>query len=107
MASKVNLTNAIEMSRIAKRIGRSVMYTVCDGHTFANGEPNDFTDTLIGKWTAKRATRFLRHEHGDDTITIVHTMVYKQYCDMSLLDFWLNARATSEPELTNEFYINN
>lgn len=106
MASKVNLTDAIEMSQISRRIGRSIVYTICDGHTFATGEPNDFTDTLLGKWTAKRATRFLRHEHGDESITIVHTTVYKQYCDMSLLDFWLNARATSEPEQVQEYFIN-
>lgn len=106
MASKFNLADAIEKSTISQRIGRSIVYTVCEGHSYASGEPDYFTDTLLGKWTAKRATRFLRHEHGDDSITIVHTTVYKQYCDMGLLDFWLNARAASDPAFVQEYFIN-
>lgn len=106
MAIKFNLADAIEKTHITQRIGRSVCFTVCDGHSYVNGEPVDFTDTLLGKWTAKRATRLLRREHCDDSITIVHTTVYKQYCDMDLLDFWLNARATSEPVQVAEHFIN-
>ncbi len=106
MAYKAYLSDAIEKTHKSKRIGRSMVYTVCDGHIYENGEPYDFTDTLLGMWTAKRATRFLRRVHKDDSITIAHTMVYKQYCDMSLLDFWLNARATSDPEQIREFFIN-
>lgn len=105
MAIKFNLSDAIEKTHITQRIGRSVCFTVCDGHQYVNGELQDFTDTLLGKWTAKRATRLLRKEHGDDSITIVHTIVYKQYCDMDLLDFWLNARATSDPVEVAEFTI--
>lgn len=105
MAQKINLSDAIEKATTTKRIGRSFLYTVCDGHTYASGEPMDFTDTLLGKWSASRATRHLRHVHGDATITIVHTTVYKQYCDMSALDFWLNARATSEPQQVKEYFI--
>lgn len=106
MAIKMNLADAIEKTHITQRIGRSIVYTVCDGHQYVNGEPFDFTDTLLGKWTARRATRALRREHGDESITIVHTTVYKQYCDMDLLDFWLNARATSDPVQVSEHFIN-
>lgn len=106
MAVKFNLADAIEKSTISQRIGRSIVFTVCDGHQYVNGEPYDFTDTLLGKWTARRATRMLRKTHGDESITIVHTTVYKQYCDMDLLDFWLNARATSDPVATAEYSIN-
>ena len=106
MAVKWNLADAIEKSRKSDRIGRSVQFTVCEGHQYVNGEPFDFTDTLLGTWTARRATRLLRREHGDDSITIVHATVYKQYVDMDLMDFWLNARATSDPVVVREHYIN-
>ena len=106
LAIKINLADAIENTTITQRIGRSIVYTICDGHQYVNGEPYDFTDTLLGKWTAKRATRSLRKKHDDETITIAHTTVYKQYCDMDLLDFWLNARATSDPKQVAEFFIN-
>lgn len=105
MAVKFNLAEAIEKTHIAQRIGRSVCFTICEGHQYVGDTMVDFTDTLLGKWTAKRATRLLRREHGDDSITIVHTTVYKQYCDMDLLDFWLNARATSDPVIVSEFRI--
>jgi len=106
MAVKFNLADAIEKTHITQRIGRSIQFTVCEGHNYVNGEPFDFSDTLLGTWTAKRATRLLRREHGDDSITIVHTTVYKQYCDMDLLDFWLNSRATSDPVQVREHFIN-
>lgn len=106
MAIKFNLVNAIEKTRITQRIGRSIVFTVCNGHIYVNGEPGDFTDTLIGKWTAKRATSYLRRVHDDPSITVFNTEVYKQYCDMDLLDFWLNARATSEPVKVAETTIN-
>ena len=105
MATKVNLAEAIEKTSISQRIGRSMTYTVCDGHQYLHGEPFDFSDTLLGKWTATRATRFLRKMHDDESITIVHTSTYKQYCDMDVLDFWLNARATSDPVLVTENYL--
>lgn len=106
MAIKINLADAIERSNHSQRIGRSIVFTVCDGHQYVNGEPFDFTDTLLGKWTARRATRALRKTHGDESITIAHTTVYKQYCDMDIIDFWLNARATSDPVQVSEHFIN-
>lgn len=105
MASKVNLSDAIEKTHISQRIGRSILFTVCEGHFYVGDKREDFTDTLMGRWTAKRATKLLRREHGDESITIVHTVVYKQYCDMDLIDFWLNARATSDPVQVTEHYI--
>lgn len=106
MAIKFNLADAIENTSITQRIGRSLVYTVCDGHQYVNGEPFDFTDTLLGKWTAKRATRSLRKKHDDETITIAHTTVYKQYVQMELLDFWLEAKATSAPVKVTETFLN-
>ena len=106
MPVKFNLADAIEKTHIQQRIGRSIVYTVCNGHIYINGEPEDFTDTLLGKWTAKRATRLLRRVHGDESITIYNTEIFKQYCDMDLLDFWLNARATSDPVKVTETSLN-
>lgn len=106
MAVKFNLADAIEKAHITQRIGRSIVYTVCNGQQYVNGEPQDFTDTLLGKWTAKRATKLLRRVHGDESITIFNTEIYKQYCDMDLLDFWLNARATSDPVKVTTTTIN-
>lgn len=102
MAIKINLTDAIEKSRHSKRIGRSIVFTVCNGSFYANGEHDDFSDTLIGKWSAKRATSYFRKLYGDTSITIFNTEVFKQYCEMELLDFWLNARATGDPVKVSE-----
>ena len=105
MAKKFNIHDAIEASTISAKVGRSMVFTICEGHVvIAGGEYDDFTDTLLGKWTAKRATEKLRKLHGDYTIQIVHTTIYKQYVQMELLDFWLEAEATSDPvEVTETF----
>lgn len=106
MATKFNLADAIEKTNITQRIGRSIVYTVCEGHCYSADGNVPFSDTLLGKWTARRATRLLRREHGDESITITKTTIYKQYCDMDLLEFWINARATSDPVQVSETYIN-
>lgn len=106
MANKVNLSDAIEHAHASQRIGRSMVYTVCDGHCYSNGEQVTVHDVLLGRWSAERATRMMRKVRSDETVTVVHAVVYKQYCDMDLLDFWLNARATSDPVQVDESYIN-
>lgn len=105
MAHKHDIRDALESSNIRGKVGRSMVYSVCDGHFYVNGEPEDFTDTLLGTWSAKRATKLLRRIHGDETIQIVHTMIYKQYVQMDLLDFWLASEATSDPVLASETFI--
>lgn len=105
MGVKANLANAIERSQSEKKIGRSMRYTLCEGHYYVNGEPFDYEDVLLGDWTAERATRALRRDMCDESITIIHCTVYKQYCQMDLLDFWLNAKATSDPKKVNEYFI--
>ncbi len=106
MAKKFNIHDAIESSTISAKVGRSLVFTICDGHIVVpGGEYADFNDTLLGKWTAKRATEKLRKLHGDDTIQIVHTTIYKQYVQMELLDFWLEAEATSEPVQVTETFL--
>lgn len=106
MSKKYNIHDAIESSTIRGKVGRSMVYTVCDGHQIlSGGEYADFSDTLLGKWTAKRATTMLRKVHGDDTIQIVHTTIYKQYVQMDLLDYWLEAEATSDPVQVTETFL--
>ena len=60
----------------------------------------------MGEWTPERATRMLRKRERDQTLQIVRTVTYKQYVDMSLLDFWLNARATGDPVQVKERFVN-
>ena len=106
MAKKFQIYDAIESSTISAKVGRSLVFTICDGHFIVQGgEYADFTDTLLGKWTAKRATEKLRRVHGDETIQIVHTEIYKQYVQMDLLDFWLEAEATSDPVKVTDTYL--
>lgn len=106
MATKYRIVDAIERARTDKQIGRSMVFSVCDGHCYVDGEPFDYTDTLLGNYSAERATRYLRKEMDDPSITIVHVTVYKQYCAMDLMDFWLEARATSDPVIVTEHFIN-
>lgn len=105
MAKKYDLSSA--MGGMRKRVGRSMLYTVCDGSIWdeQHGDWNDFTDTLLGGWDPERATRHFRRTYRDNTIQIVHCTVYKQYVDMPLMDFWLEARATSDPVQVKESFI--
>ncbi len=106
MAKKYNIHDAIESRTISAKVGRSLIFTVCEGHfVVPGGEYADFSDTLLGKWTAKRATDRLRKVHGDSTIQILHTEIYKQYVQMDLLDFWLEAEATSDPVRVTETFL--
>jgi hypothetical protein len=103
MASKYDLTQAV--GGIKKRVGRSMVFTVCDGSYHNGSDWCDYTDTLLGIWSPERATRYLRKLAHDQTIQIVHTTTFKQYVDMSLTDFWLNANATSDPVQVQEQFI--
>ncbi len=51
MAKKYDLSSA--MGGMRKRVGRSMLYTVCDGSIWdeQHGDWNDFTDTLLGGGT--------------------------------------------------------
>ena len=104
MATKYDITQAV--GGIKKRVGRSIVFTVCEGSTCVGGDWQDYTDTLLGEWTPERATRMLRKRERDQTLQIVRTVTYKQYVDMSLLDFWLNARATGDPVQVKERFVN-
>ena len=99
MSKKENISDAINRASNPKKIGRSIVFTVCEGTEVVAGKPLGYVDTLLGYFTAERATAYLRRETGNQSITITTARVYKQYCQMDLQDFWLESKATSDPEL--------
>lgn len=107
-SAKYDLTLAI--ARASKRrnkgreVGRSIVYTICEGRYFEDGRELGYQDVLLGDWDCGRATRWLRRE-VDDTLQIIKTETYKQYVTMDLLDFWLEARATSDPQKVSETHV--
>lgn len=106
MAKKQNIADAIQRAPCPKKIGRSIEFTVCDGTYTIDGKQLGYVDTLLGAFTAKRATTHLRKVLDDPSVTINHTKVYRQYCQMDLIDFWLESVATSDPDLVAENFLN-
>lgn len=52
-------------------IFRTVVTTVCNGQRMgAGGEYEDFTDALIGEYTAEQATKSLRRMWADRSIVV-------------------------------------
>ena len=107
-SAKYDLTGTI--ARASKRrnkgreVGRSIVYTICDGRYFEEGRELGYQDVLLGDWDCGRATRWLRRE-VNDTLQIIKTETFKQYVSMELLDFWLYARATSDPQKVRETHV--
>ena len=70
-----------------KRIGRTIVLSRCSGQMIKDGEFFDVYEELPGHFTPERATRKLRRELGDETITINHVETETHYYSMPLEDF--------------------
>lgn len=75
-----------------KRIGRTVALSRCYGQMVVNGEFFDVYEEIPGNYTPERATRKLRRELDDETITINHVEIEKHYYSMTLEDFMTHAK---------------
>lgn len=78
-----------------KRIGRTIALSRCSGKMLKDGEFFDVYEELPGRFTPERATRKLRRELGDETITINHIEIEKHYYSMTLEDFITHAEITA------------
>lgn len=69
-------------------IGRRIKTTECNGQRLnASGEFENFTVTLFGSYTPERATRRLRRECHDASITINQVKETSTYHKMSIEKF--------------------
>lgn len=78
-----------------KRIGRTIALSRCSGQMLKDGEFFDVHEELPGRFTPERATRKLRRELGDDTVTINHVEIEAHYYSMPLEDFMIHADITA------------
>ncbi len=78
-----------------KRIGRTIALSRCSGQMLKDGEFFDVYEELPGRFTPERATRKLRRELGDDTVTINHVEIETHYYSMTLEDFMIHADITA------------
>ena len=78
-----------------KRIGRTIALSRCSGQMLKDGEFFDVYEELPGRFTPERATRKLRRELGDDTVTINHVEIETHYYSMTLEDFMIHADITT------------
>lgn len=103
MADKANLSS---LGGRHDRIMRTVYYTLCIGDVVdTGGVAHPYQDTLIGKYTPKRATAFFRRVNGDDSVRILRCEIYRQLVSMSFEDFWLASEASKDPELYNTITV--
>lgn len=88
------------------RIMRTVYFTICEGYQMSNdGYSHPYTDTLIGKYTPSRATKFFARETPDENITITRTKIHRQLISMAFYDFWLNGIASDDPVCISEYAL--
>lgn len=87
----------MELSKIdyRRRIGRTIALSRCSGQMLKDGEFFDVYEELPGRYTPERATRKLRRELGDETITINHVETETHYYSMPLEDFMIHAEITA------------
>lgn len=87
----------MELSQIdyRQRIGRTIALSRCSGQMLKDGEFFDVYEELPGRYTPERATRKLRRELGDVTITINHVETETHYYSMPLEDFMIHAEITA------------
>lgn len=78
-----------------QRIGRTIALSRCSGQMVHDGEFFDVCEELPGRYTPERATRKLRRELGDESITINHVEIESHYYSMKLEDFMTNAEITA------------
>ena len=83
-----------------KSIGRRITITQCHGQRLTGtGEFCDFFATLIGDYTPERATRALRREFKDSSITINAVERESAYYKMRLDEFIKAAKITDAKEI--------
>lgn len=87
----------MELSQIdyRRRIGRTIAFSRCSGQMLKDGEFFDVYEELPGRYTPERATRKLRRELGNETITINHVETETHYYSMPLEDFMIHAEITA------------
>ena len=87
----------MELSQIdyRRRIGRTIALSRCSWQMLKDGEFFDVYEELPGRYTPERATRKLRRELGDETITINHVETETHYYSMPLEDFMIHAEITA------------
>lgn len=78
-----------------KRIGRTIALSRCSGQMLKDGEFFDVCEELPGRFTPERATRKLRRELNDESITINHVEIESHYYSMTLEDFMTHAEITA------------
>ncbi len=89
------------------RIMRTVTFTVCEGYELneSNGKSREFKDTLVGKYTPKRATRAFNKISPGYHIKITHTIVYSQLVSMDFWDFWQYCEPRTDPKKLEEYIL--
>lgn len=78
-----------------KRIGRTIALSRCSGQMVRDGEFFDVCEELPGRFTPERATRKLRRELNDESITINHVEIESHYYSMTLEEFMTHAEITA------------
>lgn len=78
-----------------KRIGRTIALSRCSGQMVCDGEFFDVYEELPGRFTPERATRKLRRELNDESITINHVEIESHYYSMTLEEFMTHAEITA------------
>lgn len=78
-----------------KRIGRTIALSRCSGQMVHGGEFFDVYEELPGRFTPERATRKLRRELNDESITINHVEIESHYYSMTLEEFMAHAEITA------------
>lgn len=78
-----------------RRIGRTIALSRCSGQMLKDGEFFDVYEELPGRFTPERATRKLRRELNDESITINHVEIELHYYSMSLEEFMTHAEITA------------
>lgn len=68
-----------------RSIGRTFYWSNCEGqrYNFDTEEIEDFSFTVLGNYTAKRATKYARRKFNDDTIVIYYVEIESHYHKMS------------------------
>ena len=78
-----------------KRIGRTIALSRCSGQKVHDGEFFDVYEELPWRFTPERATRKLRRELNDESITINHVEIESHYYSMTLEEFMTHAEITA------------
>lgn len=72
-----------------RNIGRTFYWSKCEGqkYNYETEEVEDFSYTVLGNFTPKRATSYLQRVFKDNTIIIYYVEIEKHYHTMSAEKF--------------------